>query len=450
MSGGRQGRPDTERSSTARDVAMGILKRCEQKGQYSNIALDQALARSGLSGADRALTARLVYGVTERKLTLDHIISSLCDRTDIEPDVRMAIRLGLYQLLYLDRIPDHAAVDQSVRLVPRRASGFVNALLRQFLRNGKAFPLPDAAADPVGFLSVAYSIPAPLVSFFLDIYPFERVKSLFAAINEPPPLTLRVNTEKITRDGFIRLLADAGIHAAPCRYAATGVVLPAGAEGELTSLPGFAEGYFFVQDEASQICTAALGARPGETVADVCACPGSKSFGAAIDMQNEGRIFSSDLHENKLSLIRSGAERLGISCISTAPCDARHPDVNLTARCDRVLADVPCSGFGVIAKKPEIRFKDPSVSVGLPDIQLDIALASADLVKPGGVLVYSTCTLCPEENERNVARFLAIREDFTPEGFCVGSLAVPDGQITLAPDTHGTDGFFVAKLRRRK
>lgn len=523
------------RPVTARSCAMEVLLRCERSGQYSNIALDTALERSGLSAEDRALTARLVYGVTERKITLDRILSSLSDREDLEPEVRTALRLGLYQLVYLDRIPDHAAVDESVRLVSRRASGFVNAVLRQFLRTGKHIPLPPEpdAADPAGqtksgsdtataptvsvpaaapaasarnpqpvhapslsdaarktateYLSVLCSVPAPLVSKFLDIYPYERVKSLLLAFGETAPLTLRVNTEKTTRDDLIALLEKAGVPAQPARYAPTGVTLPAGAGMSLRDLPGFADGLFFVQDEASQICTAAVGARPGDTVADVCACPGSKSFGMALDMKNTGRVFSSDLHESKLSLIRDGAKRLSVKIISASAHDARTPDPSLLGKCDRVLCDVPCSGYGVIGKKPELRYKDPAETAALPDIQLGIALASADLVKPGGVLVYSTCTLFPEENEKNVARFLAARPDFAPEGFFAGvqtaeedpetdhgakvgtapeagtdgsavvrrkihsvtRLDVPSGMVTLAPDTHGTDGFFVAKLRRK-
>lgn len=537
---------------------MEVLLRCERSGQYSNIALDAALERSGLSAEDRALTARLVYGVTERRITLDRILSSLSDREDLEPEVRTALRLGLYQLAYLDRIPDHAAVDESVRLVSRRASGFVNAVLRQFLRTGKHIPLPpepdaadlagqaDPGTDPAAiptvsvpatapaasarnpeqvhfpplsdtarktateYLSVLCSVPAPLVSKFLDSYPYDRVKSLLLAFGETAPLTLRVNTEKTTRDDLIALLEKAGVPAHPARYAPTGVTLPAGAGMSLRDLPGFADGLFFVQDEASQICTAAVGARPGDTVADVCACPGSKSFGMALDMKNTGRVFSSDLHESKLSLIRDGAKRLSVRIISASAHDARTPDPSLLGKCDRVLCDVPCSGYGVIGKKPELRYKDPAETAALPDIQLGIVLASADLVKPGGVLVYSTCTLFPEENEGNVARFLAARPDFAPEGFSVGAqtagidpgtdhgaktgtapegyfvgaqpvkpgssepnpsgakipenisgigpktevpaarLDVPSGMVTLTPDTHGTDGFFVAKLRRKR
>ena len=272
--------PGKHRPVTARSCAMEVLLRCERSGQYSNIALDAALERSGLSAEDRALTARLVYGVTERRITLDRILSSLSDREDMEPEVRTALRLGLYQLAYLDRIPDHAAVDESVRLVSRRASGFVNAVLRQFLRTGKLIPLPPEpdAADLAGqagpgtapaaipavsvsatapaasarnpeqvhvpplsdtarkkateYLSVLCSVPAPLVSKFLGFCPYDRVKSLLLAFGETAPLTLRVNTEKTTRDDLIALLEKAGVPAQPARYAPTGVTLPAGAGTE--------------------------------------------------------------------------------------------------------------------------------------------------------------------------------------------------------------------------
>ena len=205
----------------------------------------------------------------------------------------------------------------------------------------------------------------------------------------------------------------------------------------VTELYGFSEGLFFVQDEASQLCVKALGAKPEMRILDACACPGSKSFGAAIDMQNKGFVMSCDLHKNKLSLVESGAERLGISILTTEERDARNPKEEWLGTFDRVLCDVPCSGFGVFAKKPELRYKDPMASAALPDIQLAILKSASQYVKIGGKVVYSTCTLLPAENEENVARFLSENNSFEPKE-----------QRTLYPDVDGTDGFFYAVLER--
>ena len=205
---------------------------------------------------------------------------------------------------------------------------------------------------------------------------------------------------------------------------------------------------FFVQDEASQICVRALGAKKGMTVIDICSAPGSKSFGAAMTMEGEGRILSFDLHENKLSLIKDSARRLGIDIIEVSARDGRDYDPKLAEIADRIICDVPCSGYGVMGKKPEIRYKPTTESAALPDIQYAILENACRYLKRGGVMVYSTCTLLPEENQMNVKRFLESHPDFSLEGFSVGELCAPDGMLTLTPDCHGTDGFFVAKLKR--
>jgi 16S rRNA (cytosine967-C5)-methyltransferase len=205
---------------------------------------------------------------------------------------------------------------------------------------------------------------------------------------------------------------------------------------------------FVVQDEASQLAVRTLEAHPGMLVIDACAAPGSKSFGTALTMENTGRVLSYDLHESKLSLIRSSAEKLGINIIEPSPHDSRESIPDLVGAADRVLCDVPCSGFGVMAKKPEIRYKSLADAAGLPEIQYAILENFSRYVKPGGLLVYSTCTLLPEENENNVARFLAAHPDFSLSPFTAGALSVPDGMITLAPDTHETDGFFIVKMKK--
>ena len=419
-----------------RQTAFRILSKCGSAEQYSNLALDTALQRGDFSASDRGLLTTLVYGTLERQLTLDHCIGTLSDRKadGIDPDTRVRLRLGIYQLAYLDRIPDHAAVTETVALAPNRSRAFVNAILRAFLRADKRISFPDRAKAPIDYLSVRYSFHPAICRAFCDAYGMDRTEALLNAFCERAPLTLRVNTLRITRDELLQRLTDAGHSPKPTPECKSGILLES---TPVASLPGFDEGWFFVQDEASQLCTEALNAFPGASVLDTCACPGSKSFGAAADMQNKGCLIACDLHANKLSLVRSGALRLGISILETEARDAREHRDDWDARFDRVLCDVPCSGFGVFAKKPELRYKDPQKSEALPAIQLAILENAAQYVKAGGRLVYSTCTLLPRENGENVRRFLSAHRSF--------SLL---RERTLFPDTDGTDGFYFAVLER--
>ncbi len=426
----------------ARQTAYAVLSSWEEKGSYANITLDHALQKQALSPADRALASALVYGVIERRITLDYIISALSSRKpeDIDPDARCALRMGLYQLIFMDRVPPHAAVGETVALCRRRSAGFVNALLRAYTRLTAPIPMPSTKSDPAYALSVRYSVCIALAERLLDVLGTERAEAFLASTLQATPTTLRVNTQKTDREELLSHLS----HATPTVYSPVGIRTT----GSVRELYGFDEGFFFVQDEASQICVSALDARAGMTVVDVCSCPGSKSFGAAIDMNNKGTLYAFDLHGNKLSLVQSGAERLGLSILRTAVRDGRSPDPSLFGLADRVICDVPCSGFGVLAKKPELRYKDPKESTALPAIQRAILEQSASYLKKDGMLVYSTCTILPEENELVVKDFLACHKDFSLLSFAVGDLRCPEGMITLMPDRHGTDGFFIARLQK--
>ncbi len=422
----------------ARRLAAQVLEKCEAANGYSNIALDTAIRRNCLSDVDRGLLTALVYGVLEKRITLDACIDSLCrgDARDVSPEVRTVLRMGIYQLAYMDRIPDHAAVNESVAMVSRRARGFVNAILREFLRREKQMPIPPRDSDPVKYLSVKFSFDPSIAERFLGLFGMERAESLFEAFSKEPPLCIRVNTLRISRDALLCALLERGVRAEATKRSATGIrVLD---KIPPTQLYGFEEGFFFVQDEASQLAVGALGAKVGMRVLDTCACPGSKSFGAAIDMNDRGTLLSCDLHANKLSLISEGAQRLGITCIETAQADARVAREDLFSSFDRVLCDVPCSGFGVFAKKPELRYKDASACDALPKIQADILENASRYVANGGRLVYSTCTVLAAENEENVKTFLSNHPEF--------SLI---GETSLYPDTDGTDGFFFAVLEKR-
>lgn len=454
------------KNACPRALALQTLIKVDS-GQYANIALDTALGRNTLSAEDRALYTSLVYGVLERKVTLDFIISQYSSRPaeDIQPPVAYALRLGLYQLIYLDRIPDFAAINESVKLVPRKTSGFVNAVLRSYLRDADkrtrethfspaefTQKYPSLACDPILSAAVAYGISPALTQKFVDVFGEEKAYSVMSAFLSKPPINLRVNTLKVTVEDVKNSLSAQGFSVEDGLYLPASLRLE---KGGVFDSEQFENGEFFVQDEASQMCVEALGALPDELVIDTCACPGSKSFGCAIRMQNRGEIYSFDLHESKLSLVRSGAERLGIDIIKTQKRDARDPDKALVGKADRVLCDVPCSGLGVLAKKPELRNKDLTESARLPSIQREILEKSATYLKSGGVLVYSTCTLLPEENQSVVNDFLSSHADFCAVDFeisptCDGLPTVRSegGCVTLTPDEHRVDGFFIAKLKK--
>lgn len=429
-----------------RRLAFDVLKKMSASGQYSNIAVDRALNTSGLGESDRGLFTAIVMGVVERRITLDFFIDRLAaEPSKIDVDTRTVLRIGLYQLMFLDRIPEYAAINETVDLAPRRTKGFVNAILRSYLRKKGKIDLPDKDTDAILHLSVKYSFPTELCERFLSIFGFERAGEIFDSYNKTPPMTLRINTLKMSREDYAELLDKAEIKYELTKNSPHGI----NTYGiSYASLPGADEGLFFVQDEASQICVEAAGAKAGDFVIDCCSCPGSKSFGMAINMQNTGKMLSCDLHKSKLSLVSSGAERLGIDIISTREADARKFDPSLEQSADVLLCDAPCSGFGVVAKKPEIRYKDLSESDKLPQIQSDILENVSKYVKVGGTLIYSTCTVFSEENCRVINKFLDTHPEFVAEDFCVGELTSSGGKLSLYPDTHKTDGFFIAKLRR--
>lgn len=418
-----------------RRLAAEVLERVE-RGQYANLALDAALLRSEMTDEDRALATALVYGVLEKRGRLDYALAGLSSRPTeaLSPDVRTLLRLGLYQLCFLDRVPDHAAVNETVSLASRKTAGYVNAVLREEIRRGKSLPLPQGG-DRAEWLSVRYSVSRGLAQRLLADLGDAKTEAFLNASEITPPLTLRVNTLRTTRENLLDVLQKAGFDAHGTKRSRTGIVLPRGAA--VRALPGFDEGLFFVQDEASQLAAEAVDARPGMRVADVCACPGSKSFGIAMEMEDCGELLACDLHSSKLSLVKDGAKRLGIGILSVLERDARKPMAGAEGTFDRVLCDVPCSGFGVIGKKPELRYKDPAESAGLPDIQAAILSRSAELLRAGGRLVYSTCTILPAENEENVARFLETHGEFRLLS-----------EQTLFPDTDGTDGFFIAAMEK--
>ena len=423
---------------SARRIAADLLVRIEKDGAYSTLSLREALREAALpDGRDAALVTRLVYGVTERRLTLDYNLSLYLKQPlrKLPPPVLAALRLGAYQILFSDKIPAAAAVNESVALTRQGgfsyAAGLVNAVLRKIAAAGLSLP-PET--DRVRWLSVRYSVPEWLVSHFSAAYGETRASSILASFFEPRPVFIRHNALKCSAEALCASLAEDGV---PAQETAVPGAYRLNAVGDLTKLRAFADGWFFVQDLSSQRCAASLGAKPGETVVDCCAAPGGKAFSVAIAMENRGRVIACDLYPQKTKLIEDGAKRLGIDVVETVCCDARTlPDRVPPA--DRVLCDVPCSGLGVIGRKPEIRYKDPALLAELPALQLSIVSRCAALVKPGGTLVYSTCTLNPAENEDVCAVFLRDDPAFVPAG----------DAVNYFPDETDGDGFFVAVFQR--
>ena len=431
-----------------RAAALSLLLRLDRRGGYANLVADEGRL-AAMPPKDRAFLTALFYGTVERRLHLDYAIGALTARSadSLAPHTRAALRLGLYQLLYMPSVPRHAAVFESVALGRDRGErSLLNAALRAAAEHPERTAPPDAARDYLRHLAVRESIPLPTVKYFARRLPREELLPLLSAFNTRPPLSLRVNTQKTTKEALLDRLGAAGYTARPSDLAPHAILVDTPAP--TASLPGFAEGEFFVQDVASQLTTELLAPRAGEIVVDLCACPGGKSFGAAIAMGDGGRVLSRDKHRSKLSLITEGAHRLGLTSVTVEERDATLPDEALLGRADRVICDVPCSGLGVIAKKPDLRYR-PIEGIGeLCELSQTILDNAAGMLAHGGTMIFSTCTLTREENEDTVRAFLAAHSDLYTEDFVLGSLASREGMLTMWPHKTGTDGFFMAKIRR--
>ena len=434
---------------TAREVALRALVACEKQGAWSDGFLKKTLKTAGLDSRDAALATRLCFGVLQNQLLLDHYLGKLSTvrLEKMEPAVRNSLRLGAYQVLFLDRVPDHAAVSEAVDLARKgsknpRSAGLVNGVLRALARQKDSLEPPT---DP----AVRYSHPQWLADLFTRRLGREEATALMAANNGEPPTCAQVNTIRATVEEVTDSLRAEGVEVQPHPWLPNCLLLSH--TGSLEELTAFREGLFYIQDAAAKLAVLAAGPRAGRDVLDACAAPGGKSFACAIAMEDRGGVFSCDIHSHKMALIDAGARRLGLTCIHAAVQDAKARREGWTEGFDLVLADVPCSGLGIIRKKPDIRYKDPAPLKGLPAVQGDILDNISGYVKPGGVLLYSTCTLLERENGAVVDRFLAAHPEYAPEPFVLPGPAgeVPEGRLTLWPHIHDTDGFFIAKLRRR-
>lgn len=434
----------------ARSVALKVLLSLRH-GAWSDTVLRNAIRTADLDRRDAAFCTALCYGVVQNRILLDYTIAaySTIKMNKIAPTVTDILRMGIYQICFMDRVPNSAAVNESVKLTRNnanpRAAGFVNAILRKTTVCG----IPQITEnDRLTALSIRYSHPEPLVRRFCDIFGFDDTEKLLKIDNAVSPVSVRINTLRSSVDETVIKMESEQMTVILHPEVPNAAIIEN--MGNLDNSPAFKNGLFTVQDTASQICASVVDAQPGDNVLDLCAAPGGKSFALAACMQNHGSILCCDLYPNKLELIDNDAERLGIKIIQTIPNDASVMNPALCDRFDRVLADVPCSGLGVIRKKPDIRYRSLEESSALPALQRSILDKASCYVKKGGIIVYSTCTLLPEENEYVVRDFLCSHSEFVAEDFLIPIAGPCHGMVTLKPHVHNTDGFFIAKLRRKQ
>ncbi len=418
-----------------RAAAYKVLLKINKNNSYSNIALDSALKESG-SDVGSALITNLVYGTLERQVTIDYVLSQFLKQPveKTKPEILTALRLGAYQLLFTDKIPSFAAVNESVKIIKNSkfsyAAGLVNSVLRRISEKGFSYPETE---DEVFDLSIKYSCPKALTKHYIDNYGIENAVDILSSSLGAAPIFLKVNTLKTNAEELISLFEKEGVKT---EKKDEDVLIVSG-NISLENLKAFEDGLFHVQDYSSYLCCKALNVKENDTVLDVCASPGGKSFTLCEMMNNTGKIVSCDLYEQRVSLIKNGAVRLGLTNISAIKNDASVFNSSFPLF-DKVLCDVPCSGLGVIRRKKEIRFKNLSEFDNLCDMQYNILTVSSRYVRSGGALIYSTCTLNKKENEDNCFRFLNEHKEFHPD----------DGGVNIFPGMYGSDGFYYARFIR--
>ncbi len=424
----------------ARNTAFSVLFSIEKNSSYSNLLLSDASLKSGLSVTERRFAHRIVKTVLERKLTVDYNLSLYLKQPlkKLDPRVLTILRIGACQLLFMDKIPAPAAVDESVKLTKKRgcafASGLVNAVLRKILSNGAVLPENDGS---IKYLSVKYSFPEYTVERLINYYGRDSAERIMSSSLGKSNIYIRKNTLKNE---------DLSLEYENADFPENCLILKNG--DSFTESDDFKKGLFHVQDLSSQLCCFVLSPKKGETVIDVCASPGGKSMTAAQMMENNGNIISCDIYEHKLKLINDTAERLGVKIIKTVMRDGADSSSSLPMA-DRILCDVPCSGLGVTGKKPEIKYKDEKEISALPDLQYAILENSCRFLKKGGKLVYSTCTLLPEENAFVCSRFLNNHPEFGAVHIDDEISGFRDGEtLTVMPYDYDCDGFFIAAFER--
>lgn len=425
-----------------RDIVLDILMDIETNHTFSNMAISKALKKNQFEDKTmRAFVTRLAEGVVESRITLDHVINQF-SKTKVnkcKPMIRCLLRMGAYQILYMDSVPTSAAVNESVRLAKKHnfagLSGFVNGVLRSLERGKDSITYPDSKKEPTRYLSVKYSMPEWLVDKIMKDYP-KQGKQIIEGCFAERKTSIRVNTTKIDKDELVKMLREAEITVDEGDYAKKALLITG--YDFIRRVPGYKKGYFTVQDESSMCAVEAAGIKKDDIVLDICAAPGGKTTAAAEYLDGTGHVYSFDISEDKQDLMEENVERLGLSNVTIGVHDAtKNFDMS---KVDVLIADVPCSGLGIIGRKNDIKYRlDEEQLTSLVSLQREILTNISDMVKPGGTLLYSTCTINPKENEGNVAWFLDNYKDYK----------VKEERLFL-PGVDSCDGFFYTVLERVK
>lgn len=429
---------------SARDTALSVLIACRRQQAWSDGVLKEYISKDRLDRRDAAFATQLSYGVLQNRMLIDYWIASFLNSkfSDLHPVVCDILRIAVYQLKFLEKIPASAAVNEAVTQCKKysniKAAGLVNAILRNMLR------APERMIVPTEF-HLKYSHPMPLVELLQESLGQDKLEPFLKSNNTAPKTCIQVNPLICDTQSAIQILNDEGYNAQLHAWLAD-CILISGGSIEHSSL--YNNGSIYAQDVAAKLAAICSGVKPGDSVLDCCSAPGGKSFAAAIEMKNQGQIISCDLHSHKMKLIENGANRLKLSIIHPMQADASKHNPEFDHRFDVVIADVPCSGFGVIRKKPDIRYKDVSETMKLPELQRKILHTQSTYVKPGGCILYSTCTVLKRENEEVSFTFLKEHPNFSAEVLPLPEHFGKKSMLTLLPCDDDTDGFFIAKFRR--
>ncbi|MBE9042532.1 16S rRNA (cytosine(967)-C(5))-methyltransferase [Oscillatoriales cyanobacterium LEGE 11467] len=449
---------ESQKLSTSRQIAFWVLAEIDRKSIFSDVALDNGLQHHQPNKIDRKLIAELVYGCVRQRRSLDTIVDGLArKKSDRQPrDLRLILHIGLYQLCYLDRIPESAAVNTTVELAKQNnlagLAGFVNGILRQYLRvrNTPDDPLKKAIENPIERLGIVYSYPNWIVENWLEQIGLEETEKLCKLFNRSPALHLRINPLKTTIDTVESALKERGIQCDRSSYLPQGLKLTS-ATGEVKQLPGFNEGWWTIQDGSAQLASYLLDPQPDETIVDACAAPGGKTTHIAELMGDRGKIWAIDRVASRLKKVRQNIDRLQLNSIEVCQGDSRDFP-QLKQQCDRVLLDAPCSGLGTLHRRADLRWRQtPQMAEELAILQGELLEAAATWLKPGGVLVYATCTLHPPENEGAIGHFLDKHPHWkidppSPESL-LSPFVTPAGWLEVWPTRHHLDGFFMVRLK---
>jgi 16S rRNA (cytosine967-C5)-methyltransferase len=434
-----------------RGIAVKILNRIERTDSYLDKLLDVELRSDELNDLDKRFLTELTHGVVRWKTRLDFIIEQFCKNKFAmqDPNIRNAMRVALYQILFLSKIPHPAAVNEAVEFVKKirgqKAANLVNAVLRNIIRNLNKLPTPDHETDPVQYLSIMYSHPSWMVKRWVDRYGLYETEQLLSANNERPTIVVRANTLKITADELVKLFEERNIRNTRSKYLEN--FIKVGHLSGIYNLDLFEKGYFSVQDESSGLVVKLLDPKPGETVIDLCSAPGGKTTFIGELMKNQGKIIAVDKYEHRLNLVKQSCERLGVENVEFIPKDALEVDVEPA---DKILVDAPCSGLGVIQKKPDIKWQRELSDIrNLAKTQIELLEKASKLVKNGGVIVYSTCTIEPEENIEVVKEFLSRHPEFKIDdarNYLPSDIVNGEGCMETYPHKHDMDGGFAVRL----